>query len=296
MSSRTGRGRVVTLAAVGLGLVGAGSAWANAGTYSILTYPGLWVWVVMAVIVAIEGAVLHWLGRFPWLAALVTIALANVFTMIIGAGMARGGDYLKLQSIAYLTGVNIIFELPAVLVARGLLRGRAERRGRPLAAVEWAALAVIVMNLASAPVVPVFQRFLPNERMFAAENRCLRNLKLLSLALDEYRAQHGGWPPARNLRELESLLEPNTEARGAFQCPGGTQGRRFPLPLPPTAYGCADFTRLPPSPENAGTVPIIWDPAPRHGGRYDVLWADGHVGSTPVLDQWRAGVPAKGTP
>jgi prepilin-type processing-associated H-X9-DG protein len=283
MRSRARRSVVIGAASLA-GLLAASAAWANPSMHKALAYPGVWGPLLIVVIVAIEGALLRWVGRFSWFAAYLTALLANLLSFLLAPRIP--GGTLTLNETFFLTEAAILVETPVVLVARWVMCWWARPERIPqCAGVGRVLLAAVVMNLVSAPVLPVFEHLLPQASLQAGG--CQTNLRQVPEAVLRYKEEHGKWPAGHNLAELEPLLLPYLGTRGLelLVCPGEPRGSFFPLPREPRPYACADFTRLPAEPQDPAQIPILWDSRPIHQSGYNVAYLDGHV-------KWSAEKPA----
>ena len=89
MRSRARRSVVIGAASLA-GLLVANAAWANPGMHKALAYPGLWGPLLIVVIVALEGALLRWIGRFSWSAAYLIALLANLLSFLLAPRIPGG--------------------------------------------------------------------------------------------------------------------------------------------------------------------------------------------------------------
>lgn len=272
--------RLLTAGVVlGLTALAGSAAWANSGTVNVLGYPGEWRWVIMAAIAVVEGVVIWRLAHFPPIAALAAAVAANALSTVAGLWMHLAPPDPAGTLIFGLVAVipNVMLEYPAVLFVAWLFR-RAAWHARP--PENWrtgALLAVLVMNLVSAPIIPAFQAALPNRRMVGSQNLCLSNVKQVGLGVLSYRQQYGQWPAAHDMGELGPLILPLVRNPYALKCPGGPVGKYLPVPSGDEPYVSVDFTRLPDPLPDPALTPMLWDSGPWHSGWYNVVYFDGHA-------------------
>ena len=256
---------------VGLALALPAAAWANYGTMGVFGYPGLWPWLVVALILLVETPVIVWVCRVPWGTGLLAAVVANGVTAVLG--LTFGVGRIDRWDAALLVATfNALVEWPFV---RWLV-GRYWRK-RSLPGTRWehrVLFAALLMNFVSAPIIPVIERQVPNPNPHVAVVLCDRHLRELGAALRMYQAERGGLPPIADMDGLQRCLLPYAKDPNLFRCPGVARGRFFPL-LEPQPYACCNFRQV--SGGDATATPAVWDTEPRHMKRRNVLFLDGTV-------------------
>lgn len=269
--------KTTTLAGIGVALALPAVVWANYGTQRAAGYPGLWPYLLVALILLVETPIIVWVCRVSWATGLFAVVVANGATTMLGmmSPVVPPLRVLLLPPERFLPVVlliNIFVEWPVVRWVVGRyhrdrhLVGRSRQR-RVL-------LAVVMANVASVGIVPGFQAVFPNPLHFMRSS-CLSNVKQITLGLLMYRGDHAAAPPVAGLAGLEEALLPYVKRREVFECPGALEGRFFPVRVS-GSYACPDL-RDPASlqgPEDQ--VPVIWDAVPVHNHGRNVGFLDGH--------------------
>ncbi len=257
-----------------LSLSAGGVSFANIDIYhrGVFRYPGLWPLVVIAAILALEAVAVAVIFRIGWLAPVLIAILANSVSVLSGLVLAFG---LEASDIV----ANIIVELPLVVALVWLLH---RIRCLPKISANWrirAVLAGIIMNVASAPVIPAFEATTEVPRFLGMT--CQSNLAQLATAVLTYERDHGALLPVSSMTELEEVIQPYLRTPEIARCPGFWNGAYFPTGRIPLPYECVDFHTLPGleniSEEMQQKLPIVWDNEPRHGGGRNIAFLDGHA-------------------
>ena len=249
---------------------------ANYAMEPALRYPGLWPWLVVLLVLAVETPVIALVGRVSWSTAALTALGANALTALLGA-LLHVDQVTTVRAALGVTAINFVVECPVVWygVNRYLRRHpAADRTAWPRRVVA----AALLMNVLSAPIIPGLEALVPHPVAGHRSDGCFQNLRAIGVAVLMYREDEGGLPPVADIAGLHRCVARYVYKanEAVWTCPDRTEGKYFPV-FVPGPYACCDFrdkAALQGPPEK---VPIVWDAEPwHHGGRF-VGFLDGHI-------------------